>query len=216
MPSWRVEHCVGDAGGFHARELPSDQRVATFFAVETPVLVLGSSQRADSVDSAWAASHGIEIVRRRSGGGGVLLWPGEFVWLDVEIPLGDPLWDDDIARSMWWIGELWRDAIAELDPAATVYHGRLAQTRWSTDVCFAGAGPGEVLVGDAKLVGISQRRTRLATRFQTMVHLRWRPDIVASLVVDHPSANELEHLVRVCTASSGDISARLTASLRNL
>ncbi|HZY07728.1 MAG TPA: hypothetical protein VFE69_08285, partial [Ilumatobacteraceae bacterium] len=69
MP-WQVRHITGDVGEFHARELPTEQRVATFFRAVTPTLVLGSSQRADSVDAAAASRAGIEIVRRRSGGGG--------------------------------------------------------------------------------------------------------------------------------------------------
>jgi lipoate---protein ligase len=216
MPWWQIQHSVGDAGTFHARELAVGQRIATFFAVESPTLVLGSSQRAESVDAVSATQHGIDIVRRRSGGGGVLLWPGEFVWLDLEIPEGDDLWSDDVGRSMWWVGDLWRAALADLEPSAAVYRGRLAQTRWSSDVCFAGAGPGEVLVEDAKLVGVSQRRTRDAARFQTMIHLRWRPDEVASLVVNGPSADELTPLVRICDTSADDITARVTESLSHV
>jgi lipoate---protein ligase len=214
MPSWRVQHSSGDVGAFHARELPADQRLATFFRAESPALVLGSSQRDESVDADAAARQGIDVVRRRSGGGGVLLWPDEFVWLDLEIPVSDDLWSDDIGRSMWWVGELWRAALADLEPAAMVHHGRLVRTRWSADVCFAGTGPGEVLVGDAKLVGISQRRTRLAARFQTMVHLQWRPEVVASLVADGPLLDELAQLVKTCAASADDIVSRLTAVLR--
>ena len=216
MPSWQIQNTAGDAGAFHTRELPVDQRIAAFFSVESPTLVLGSSQRANSVDAVAAARDGIEIVRRKSGGGGVLLWPDEFVWLDLEIPVGDPLWIDDVGRSMWWVGELWRSALADLHPSAAVYHGRLARTRWSSDVCFAGAGPGEVLVGDSKLVGISQRRTRLAARFQTMTHLRWRPDVVASLVVERPSIDELGPLVSVCAASADDIIDRLSNQLNHI
>ncbi|MEY2521926.1 MAG: lipoate---protein ligase [Ilumatobacteraceae bacterium] len=216
MPSWQIQHSSGDAGTFHTRELPIDQRIATFFAVESPTLVLGSSQRAESVDVASATRHGIDIVRRRSGGGGVLLWPGEFVWLDLEIPEGDDLWSDDVGRSMWWVGDLWREALADFEPSAAVYRGRLVQTRWSSDVCFAGAGPGEVLVEDAKLVGVSQRRTRRAVRFQTMIHLRWRPGEVASLVVDGPSADELAPLVRICVATADDITARVIAEIGRL
>ena len=92
----------------------------------------------------------------------MLLWPGEFVWLDLEIPASDELWSDDVGKAMWWVGELWRTALGATEPEATVHRGRLIRTRWSTDVCFAGAGPGEVLVGGAKLVGVSQRRS--ATR----------------------------------------------------
>jgi hypothetical protein len=146
----------------------------------------------------------------------VLLWPEEFVWLDLEIPATDRLWDDDIGRSMWWVGEVWRAALADVEPRSTVYRGRLLRTRWSADVCFAGTGPGEVLVGGAKLVGISQRRTRLAARFQTMVHLRWRPEVVASLVADGPSIEDLAPLVHTCTASAPDITSRLTAALEHV
>ena len=216
MPSWRIEHRSGDVGDFHTRELPTDQRVATYFRAESPVLVLGSSQRDVSVDGDAATRHGIDVVRRRSGGGGVLLWPDEFVWLDLEIPADDALWSEDVGRSMWWVGELWRSALADLEPLAVVHHGRMISTRWSSDVCFAGTGPGEVMVDDAKLVGISQRRTRQAVRFQTMVHLRWRPDIVASLVADGPSVEELASVVKPCVASSTEITARLTAALHTL
>jgi hypothetical protein len=83
-------------------------------------------------------------------------------------------------------------------------------------VCFAGAGPGEVLVEDAKLVGVAQRRTRSAVRFQTMIHLRWRPGEVASLVVDGPSPDELAPLVRICAATTDDITARVTQGLSHL
>ncbi|MEY2401831.1 MAG: lipoate---protein ligase [Ilumatobacteraceae bacterium] len=216
MPSWQIQHLSGDLRAFHARPLPTDQRVATFFDASSPSLVLGSSQREDSVDWQAATRHNIDVVRRRSGGGGVLLLPDEFVWLDLEIPVADPLWDDDIGRSTWWVGEVWRTALAGLEPRATVHHARLVRTRWSADVCFAGTGPGEVLVDDAKLVGISQRRTRLAARFQTMVHLHWRPDIVASLVAAGPSAEELAPLVHTCAASAADIASRITDALAHV
>ena len=215
MP-WQVRHITGDVGEFHARELPSEQRVASFFRTVTPTLVLGSSQRADSVDAAAASRMGIEVVRRRSGGGGVLLWPDEFVWLDLEIPATDDLWSDDVGKAMWWVGELWCTALDDLAPDAAVHGGRLVRTRWSADVCFAGAGPGEVLVGDAKLVGVSQRRTRAAARFQSMIHLRWRPDIVAALVAASPRVDELEPLVATSPAAAADITARLTTALAAL
>ena len=59
-------------------------------------LVLGSTQPGTSVDSARAARAGIEVVRRRSGGGAVLVGPGDPVWIDVWLPRGDPLWHDDV------------------------------------------------------------------------------------------------------------------------
>ncbi len=213
MSSWRIEHVTGDVGAFHARPLPADRRTATFFRAESATLVLGSAQRVESVDVDAAARQGITIVRRRSGGGGVLVLPGDFVWLDLEIPASDELWSDDVGRSMWWVGDLWRGALTTLAPLATVHRGAMQRTRWSSDICFAGTGPGEVLLGGAKLVGISQRRTRHAARFQTMVHLRWRPDVVGSLVAGSPPAEELASLVATCAAPAESITAALTESL---
>ena len=222
MPSWQIEHITGDVGAFHARALISDARSATFFVTHSPTLVLGSSQKVESVDAGAAAHQSIDVVRRRSGGGGVLLWPGEFIWLDLEVPASDELWSNDVGHSMWWVGELWQEALAPFEPLATVHRGRLVRSRWSSDVCFAGVGPGEVLRGDAKLVGISQRRTRGAARFQTMVHLRWRPDVVSSLIAasrraESSSADaasrELAPMVATCSASADAITAALTAAL---
>jgi len=216
MPYWLVEHAIGDVEAFHNRALPTGVRLAMFFQASSPTLVLGSSQALGSVDEDAAARQGIDVVRRRSGGGGVLLWPGEFVWLDLVIPASDALWSDDVGRSMWWVGELWCAALAAVEPLATVHRGRLQRTAWSTDVCFAGIGPGELLRGRSKLVGISQRRTRHAARFQTMVHLKWRPEVVASLVAGAPPVGELDALVATCSLPSELIVARLTAALLEL
>ncbi len=216
MPDWRIEHLADDdVGAFHARPL-GDQRSATFFQVRSPTLVAGSSQRDESIDADAAARLGIDVVRRRSGGGGVLLLPGEHVWLDLEIPASDALWNDDVGRATWWVGELWRAALAPFAPLATVHTGRMQRTRWSEDICFAGVGPGEVLVGDAKLVGISQRRTRLAARFQTMVHLRWRPEEVVALVAVTPPAEAVAPLVATCSASVDEVKSRLLQELHHL
>ncbi len=213
MPGWRIEHLADDdVGAFHARPL-GEQRSATFFQVRSPTLVAGSSQRVQSIDTDAAAQRGIDVVRRRSGGGGVLLVPGEHVWLDLEIPASDTLWSDDVGRATWWVGELWRAAVAPFAPLALVHTGRMQRTRWSDDICFAGVGPGEVLVGDAKLVGVSQRRTRLAARFQTMVHVRWRADVVAALVANGPSAEIVAPWVATCEAPTKEIVSQLIAAL---
>jgi hypothetical protein len=53
-------------------------------------------------------------------------------------------------------------------------------------VCFAGIGAGEVLVGGAKVVGISQRRDRRGSRFQCVAHRSWDP--VDTLSVLGPAA----------------------------
>ena len=47
---------------------------------------------------------GVAVVRRRSGGGAVLLVPGEVTWLDVIVPPGSAGWSDDAHVPMVWLG----------------------------------------------------------------------------------------------------------------
>ena len=37
--------------------------------------------------------------------------PGEHVWVDVVLPAGDPLADDDVERATWWLGHAWARAL---------------------------------------------------------------------------------------------------------
>jgi hypothetical protein len=47
------------------------------------MLVLGSRQSDDIVDLRVARAKGVNIVRRRSGGGAVLVGPDRCLWIDV-------------------------------------------------------------------------------------------------------------------------------------
>jgi lipoate-protein ligase A len=185
--SWVVHHRTGDAGAFHALE-PVVERSITLHMVEQPTLVLGSSQPDTDVDHRVAAALGVAVVRRRSGGGAVLLMPDEYVWADVVIPAGDPLWLDDVGRAMLWVGEWWQRALATVGTASIVHRDGLVADEWSRRICWTSIGTGEVLAAgqpaelpSSKYVGISQRRTRTYARFQTQVHLCWRPELVAAL-----------------------------------
>jgi lipoate-protein ligase A len=183
MASWQVGDRRGPAAELHGLVPTGGARVAEWYEVTGPALVLGSAQRDDVVDRAACAAAGVDVVRRRSGGGVVLLVPGESLWLDVVVPRGDPLWDDDVARAMWWLGDVWCEALAALGvTGAEVHRGALVHTPWSRLVCFDGIGSGEVIAGERKAVGISQRRTRDWLRLQSSVHLAWRPELLVSLL----------------------------------
>lgn len=136
-----------------------------------PAIVLGSRQDPTILDRVACDRAGLEIVRRRSGGGVVVLRPGEIVWIDALIPVDDGDVPDDVRGSMIWAGERWRAALTPLVGRGMVVHrGGMVDTEWSDLVCFAGVGPGEVLLGGRKLVGLSQRRTRRGIRIQGLVH----------------------------------------------
>lgn len=174
---WPVEYGRGDVAGFHGRvvEVPV-RRQLWWFETGRPTVVLGSTQRDEVVDAAAAASAGVDVVRRRSGGGAVWLAAGVATWIDVILPADDPLWDDDIGRSAQWLGAVWVDVLAHLGvDGANVHTGAMAPRPHDRLVCFAGLAPGEVTVDGAKVVGVSQRRTRHGARFQCAVLHEWDP-----------------------------------------
>jgi lipoate-protein ligase A len=179
-----VEHHRGSAAAFHERVVPDPVEPALWwFEVERPAVVLGSTQRDDVVDADAARAAGVEVARRRSGGGAVLLEPGGSIWIDVILPATDPRWDPDVGRSFRWLGEAWRAVLVGLGVAGpSVHDGPLVRGPWSDLVCFAGLGPGEVTVDGQKMVGISQRRTRSGARFQCALVLRWDPTVLIDVL----------------------------------
>jgi lipoate---protein ligase len=183
---WRVECQRGPAQDLHAdsarlvgEKLPAG-RTARVLQSDQPALVLGSSQPVSDVDAGAAEAAGVEVVRRRSGGGAVLVDPEAVIWVDLVLPAGDPLWDADVHRASWWVGEAWAAAVDGVGAGpARVWRSAMQTSPWSGRVCFAGIGPGEVLLGDQKVVGVAQRRTRHGALFQTAALLRW--DVVPLL-----------------------------------
>jgi len=182
--TWDVFEEWGPAAELHGVALPvPDHPLVRVASVGGPALVLGSTQQAGRLDVELAASLGVEVARRRSGGGAVLVRPGHQVWLDVGLPRTDPLWDDDVGGAAGWLGESLAAALVKLGvPAATAHARPIEHTAWSRQVCFAGQAPGEVAVGHRKIVGTSQRRTREGAVFQVAVALVWAPRLLVDLL----------------------------------
>ncbi len=187
--------------------------------VVSPALVLGSTQPLEDVDHSAAVRNGYHVVRRHSGGGAVLVEPDAVVWVDVVIPRSDPLWEDDVGRAFSWLGQAWAAALVEVGLLeAEVHRGGLVASRWSSKVCFAGLGPGEVTSGGRKVVGMAQRRTRHGALFQCAVPREWRPERLLDVLVVSPreraTAAELDDWVRpVPEASVADLEAALVGQL---
>lgn len=181
--SWSVERLRARPAEIHSLEPTSGSGRSVWRCDATAAaLVLGSTQPDEVADLAACAAAGVEVVRRRSGGGAVLVEPDAVLWVDVVLPAGDPLWQPDVGRAFIWLGRAWAGALEDLGLAAVVHEGPLVRRPLSDLVCFAGLGPGEVLVEGRKVVGISQRRTRDHARFQCAALLRWEPARLLALV----------------------------------
>jgi lipoate-protein ligase A len=190
----------GGASDFHGRDWPvvveTDEPDAHlwWFQPSRSALVLGSTQDFAVVDTEECAARGIDIVRRRSGGGAVLLQPGNTLWIDVVLPSHHLLWRNDIGEAALWIGDTCATTLMELGCENLMVHrGPMLRSDWSNLVCFAGRGSGEVFDADgSKVVGISQRRTRHWARFQCVVSIKWDPETLCQVLrPPRPSVSEI-------------------------
>lgn len=175
---WQVVQTHGSAEDFHNRDPdPEPSHQLWVHTTASPALILGSTQPDDLIHRARATEDGIEVCRRRSGGGLVYLDPATDCWVDAVIPTGSPLWDADVGRAFHWIGQAWAATIDRaLGPGgpALVHRGASRSSDANRPLwCFSGLGHGEVTVGASKVVGLSQRRTRGWVRLQTLVIGRW-------------------------------------------
>jgi lipoate-protein ligase A len=223
-PLWRVREEWGQVAGLHAGSAgilsPGDARPASrTVRVLHPTdraLVLGSAQPESDINLDAARAAETEVVRRRSGGGAVLVAPGLVVWVDVVVPANDPLWEADVGRAFWWLGSAWVGALADTGiPDARMWEAGLVRSRWSRRVCFAGVGPGEVLVGGRKVVGISQRRTRRGALFQCAVPVVWEPaPLVGLLALTAPERSaSLAELAGTAVGLGAAVAPRLVPAL---
>ena len=181
--AWVVTRAVASAAELVARPEPHPAaRTVSVLTVTAPAVVLGSTQPDAVLDDARAASTGLDVVRRHSGGGAVLVRPGELLWVELFLPTGDQLWTDDVGRAFGWLGSVWTSALRGLGTDAHWHAGPMRETRWSRLVCFAGVGPGEVLVGSSKVVGMSQRRTHAGARFSCAALRAWDADALLAVL----------------------------------
>ena len=215
---YRLVRSRSTAADFHARPVPEPAlREIWQHDVAAPALVLGSTQDPSVVDVDACRRAGIDVVRRRSGGGAVLLIPGEVTWIDVIVPAGTAGWSDDVHGPMVWLGRHLADAITGSTGARdlVVHDGPMRTTAWSKEVCFDGVGAGEVLASGRKLVGISQRRTRHAARLQCCWYSAYEPARLVELLAPtmRPALDELAPVATVPASFGDPVVAALVALL---
>lgn len=218
MSGWTVERSTSTAADFHSRPVPDPAEPEIWIHdVTGPALVLGSTQSDDVVDREAVRTRGVEVVRRRSGGGAVYLDAGAQTWIDVIVPRGGVGWHADVHRPMLWLGEVLVASFAHHGVAASVHDGPMRRSAWSGLVCFDGLAPGESTIADAKLVGISQRRTRAAARLQCCWYHRYEPADLTDLLVERPPVDQLTPVATVGAEVSAqvleDVVHRLNATL---
>ena len=165
----------------------SDRPAIRWSTLNHPALLLGSSQRPSEADFEACRAAGVTVHKRRSGGGAVFADEG-LLWLDVALPAGHPLLLNDITASYRWFGEVWARALRTLGISAAVVSppdARPLNAALDPRVqcaCYGGVSSYEVLVGDSKIVGLSQVRRRPGGVLQSGLYRHWQPARIADLL----------------------------------
>ncbi len=138
----------------------------TLVKADADLVVLGSRQ---TLDDLGPQARSGAIRRRRGGGGVVLTQPGD-LWVDWWIPVGDPRWLADVRQAAVAAGRWWADALApDVTGSVHVHEGPLEGAAAHRVACFAGRGPGEVFIDGRKAVGLTQWRVREGALVSTIL-----------------------------------------------
>jgi lipoate-protein ligase A len=178
--------------------------VATVFvaAVDRATLVLGGNQSADVVDVSLDPTM---TLRRRRGGGGLVLLRPEDLWIDWWIPRSDPRWSNDVRASSIQVGTWWAEALrAHTRANVRVHEGALEGEVDFRMVCFAGCGPGEVFVNERKTVGLTQWRVREGVFVSTVLHAGPTTDVLDYLREAPPGLEQALDHQTLASLSLGD------------
>jgi lipoate-protein ligase A len=208
--AFAVEYRHGAPGDLAALGLPSPVgRLLRWCHPDRAAIVLGRAEVVAHLNLDEAQAAGLPVVRRPSGGAAILVRPGDLVWADVIIPAGDVLWDHDVGRAAWWVGEAWAQTLRSLGLVGVrVHRAAPVGSPWSDRLCFAGLAAGEVTVDGPKVVGISQRRTKEGALFQCGCLLRWDPGPLLAVlrppVSGAPLGDVAVGLDRLAPGISGD------------
>lgn len=111
-----------------------------------PAIVLGRAQRDLPTDP-------VLPLRRRSGGGGAVLTGPWLLRAAVRLPTGHVLVGRGPLATARWFGQVHQQWLQALGITGTRLCDGHTVGHWA---CFAGQGPGEVMIGDRKMVGITQ------------------------------------------------------------
>lgn len=162
-----------------------------------PVVVLGYAQPPEDADLGWCRGEGIPVLRRLSGGTGVI-HRGDLS-LSLALP-PDHVWSDSIVGLYGRFLDVLQPALAGLgSPVERVVEPKHA-TRVRSPICFFDQLADTLVVNGRKAVGCSQTRRKGGVLIHAAVLLGLEPTLYS----------------RVFGVDSRDVEAQLSAALQGV
>ena len=166
---------VPDALALSLRMLADADGPALVVHHVTPAAITCGRAQMKTVDTDAIARSGLQLVPRASGGGPVL-WDDDLIAIDVILIHGDPRLPEDVVAAYRWVGEAVASALQGLGISGARSVPPDEAREWpvgaSSGLCFGGLSPWEVVVGDRKVLGLSQVRKQAGAIIQVGVPMR--------------------------------------------
>jgi len=169
----KAQYRHGTVADLHALEMPTGDKSEQLWVMRptAAAIAMGSAQRAEQFDQERLTEDHVALASRRSGGGAVFIDPASTVWIDLLAPRSSAWWSGELTENFLLVGRVWQRALSSIGVESEMCMTASPRTEVASQACWAGTGWGEVTIGDAKVVGLSQRRTRWGVRVQTMAVL---------------------------------------------
>ena len=188
--------------------------VLRVYSWSRPALSLGRHQRAVGLyDAGRAAGRGVDVVRRPTGGRALL--HAREVTYSVTAPTAGERPSESYAR----INRLLLDGLRRMGVRATLASPPARATHPGDAPCFLTPSPGELVVGDRKLVGSAQWRERGAFLQHGSILVDDDQHVLGELALREISPSPPAATLRDCLrrdAAPEDVAAALFASVRAL
>lgn len=166
VESWRYLETLGQSGRFNMAAdqvlLEQFQRgdlpTLRLYTWNPPTLSMGKSQKLDSINTPWCRNHGIDIVRRTTGGQAVL--HGQDITYSLIGDAHSARFSGGILKIYQTLSQVFFHFFQALGLSPQLQpHSRRQRAEQASQVCFAVPSAFEILVEGKKIIGSAQRQT---------------------------------------------------------
>lgn len=187
-PTVLIREHRGTVDELHAIPMPTEGDTAELWMMRpnAPAVAMGSAQRPDRFEGERLRQDGVQLAARRSGGGAVFIEPRSTVWIDLLAPRTTHWYSAELTENFMLVGRRWQNALVSLGIDTELCDRSEGRSPASAVACWAGLGWGELTIDGAKVVGLSQRRTRWGSRVQALAVL----DRSSARVADYLGADD--------------------------
>lgn len=150
-----------------------------------PAFSFGYFQKiSNEIDVTRCEAHGVELVRRMTGGGIVV--HGWDVTYSIVVPHGNGVIPGDISKSYCWIANRLLSGFHRIDVPAALQGSEFRESEVGPNTCLANPARHDLMLDGKKIAGVSQRRNRVGAVYQGYIALNMPPAEILSLASKFP------------------------------